>query len=65
MSVPPCSVLFSQTYPFTSNSKEDELMSATMNVTDGLRRTRQLMEHELERSSLTTQMLGELIVEQL
>lgn len=34
-------------------------MSATANVTDGLRRTRQLLEQELERSSLSTQMLGE------
>lgn len=38
-------------------SKEDELMSATANVTDGLRRTRQLMEQELEKSSLSAQML--------
>jgi protein transport protein SEC20 len=42
----------------THASKDDELMSATSNVTDGLRRTRQLMEQELERSVLSTQMLG-------
>ena len=41
------------------DSKDDELMSATANVTDGLRRTRQLMEQELEKSSLSAQMLGE------
>merc|ERR1712093_211035 len=43
--------------PRTEASKDDELMSATSNVTDGLRRTRQMMEQELERSSLTSQML--------
>ena len=36
-------------------------MNATANVTDGLRRTRQLLEQELERSSLSTQMLGKAI----
>lgn len=46
--------------PTGSTSKDDELMNATANVTDGLRRTRQLLEQELERSSLSTQMLGEL-----
>jgi protein transport protein SEC20 len=42
----------------SGTSKDDELMAATANVTDGLRRTRQLLEQELERSSLSTQVLG-------
>lgn len=41
-----------------STSKDDELMNATANVTDGLRKTRQLLEQELERSSMSTQILG-------
>ena len=45
--------------PACTRSKDDELMSATANVTDGLRRTRQLMEQELEKSSLSAEMLGE------
>lgn len=44
----------------SGTSKDDELMNATASVTDGLRRTRQLLEQELERSSLSTQMLGRL-----
>jgi hypothetical protein len=44
---------------FFRSTPHDELMSATANVTDGLRRTRQLMEQELEKSSLSAQMLGE------
>lgn len=42
----------------SGSSKDDELMAATANVTDGLRKTRQLLEQELERSSLSTQVLG-------
>ena len=42
----------------TTTSKDDELMNATANVTDGLRKTRQLLEQELERSSMSTQILG-------
>lgn len=48
----------SETFLMFHSSKEDELMTATASVTDGLRRTRQLMEQELEKSSLSAQMLG-------
>lgn len=47
--------------PPSGGSKDDELMNATANVTDGLRQTRQLLEQELERSSMSTQMLGALL----
>lgn len=41
----------------TPSSGDDALMSATSDVTDGLRRTMQLMQQELDRSLLTNQML--------
>lgn len=37
---------------------EDKLVKANNDVTDALRRTMNLMQGELERSVLTTQMLG-------
>ena len=39
---------------------DDALMSATSDVTEGLRRTMQLMQQELDRSVLSNQMLGAL-----
>ena len=39
--------------------REDAVMRAQTDVTDALRRTMALMQGELERSVLSTQMLGE------
>ena len=39
--------------------RDDALMKASNDVTDSLRRTMGLMQQELERSVLSTQMLGE------
>lgn len=40
------------------NHREDAVMKAQTDVTDALRRTMGLMQSELERSVLSTQMLG-------
>lgn len=42
----------------TFAASEDALMKANNDVTEGLRRTINLMQGELERSVLSTQMLG-------
>lgn len=39
--------------------RDDALMKASNDVTESLRRTMGLMQKELERSVLSTQMLGE------
>lgn len=38
-------------------SADDALMAATSDVTEGLRRTLQLMQQELDRSLISTEML--------
>jgi hypothetical protein len=43
-------------YPYAF--RDDPLMNASEAVTDALRRTTQLMQQELERSVLSTQLLG-------
>lgn len=43
----------------TFSSSEDALMKANDDVTDAMRRTINLMQGELERSVLSTQLLGE------
>lgn len=38
---------------------DDALMAATSDMTDGLRRTLQLMQQEVDRSLVSNEMLGE------
>lgn len=48
----------SPSFVHISNTRDDALMKANEDVTEALRRTIGLMQGELERSVLTTQMLG-------
>ena len=46
------------TYSFSKLSRDDAVMKASHDVTDSMKRTIALMQSELERSVLSSQLLG-------